>query len=505
MPGHARGRLPLIARGGLLLLALTALGACLRFARIGHQGFWFDEANTALLVRLSPGRMLGLIPHSESTPPLYYCAAWVWARLFGYGQAALRSLSAVVGLATIPIMYGAAAKLFSRRTGLVVAALTACDPLLIWYSQEARSYSLLVALSATSLLAFAYALVRPTPRAFALWGLAGALALAAHYYAVLVVVPQAIWLLAMHRSRRAVLVAVAAVALCGVALIPLAISQNATGNSSWIAPIPLNSRLGQVIPQFLIGFQSPAQTLIESLAAAMALVALVLLVVRADAATRRRAAMLGALAIGGLALNLALIVAGVDDLITRNVIALWVPAALIVAAGLGARRAGALGLAAASILCASGITAAVGVAADSSFQRPDWNAVARVLGPRPPSPSPGRAILIQRYRDLLPLSLDLPDLHFMRRPSAEVSQLDVISISAPHVALCWWGAACNLAPSTPQRSYPIPGFHVAWRRRVDQFTILRMQSSRPVRLTHAEVSRALTTTRLSSDGLLVQH
>ena len=45
--------------------ALTAIAAVLRFTRIGHQGFWFDEANTALLVHFSPGKMLGLIPQSE--------------------------------------------------------------------------------------------------------------------------------------------------------------------------------------------------------------------------------------------------------------------------------------------------------------------------------------------------------------------------------------------------------------------------------------------------------
>jgi uncharacterized membrane protein len=72
--------------------ALTILAAVLRFAGIGHQGFWFDEGNTALLVHFSPGQMLGLIPQSESTPPLYYCVAWIWARVFGFGEAPLRSL-----------------------------------------------------------------------------------------------------------------------------------------------------------------------------------------------------------------------------------------------------------------------------------------------------------------------------------------------------------------------------------------------------------------------------
>jgi hypothetical protein len=63
----------LLADPALLAVAtLTALGSVLRFYRIGHQGLWFDEGNTALLVHFSPSKMLGLIPQRESTPPLYY-------------------------------------------------------------------------------------------------------------------------------------------------------------------------------------------------------------------------------------------------------------------------------------------------------------------------------------------------------------------------------------------------------------------------------------------------
>src|SRR6185437_10957473 len=101
-----------------------------------------------------PGKMMGLIPQSESTPPLYYCVAWVWARLFGDHEAGLRSLSAVAGVLVVPIAYGLGARLIGRRAGLIAAALTACNPLLVWYSQEARSYSMLVLLSAVSLVAF---------------------------------------------------------------------------------------------------------------------------------------------------------------------------------------------------------------------------------------------------------------------------------------------------------------------------------------------------------------
>jgi mannosyltransferase len=483
--------------------ALTALAAVLRFTRIGHQGFWFDEGNTALLVHLSPGKMVSLIPQSESTPPLYYLLAWVWARVFGYGEAGLRSLSALAGVATVPVAYAAASKLLSRRAGLITAALTASNPFLIWYSQEARSYSLLVLLTAVALLAFAHALAHPTPRALLLWAIASALALATHYYALLAIVPQALWLLAAHWRRREVQFALGATAACGLALVPLAINQNGTGHANWIARLALGPRLEQIFPQFLIGFGAPAHHVLYVVSAAVVVLGLGLLVRRADPVERRGATCAGALALGGLALNLGLIAGGVDDLITRNVIALWLPAAILLAGGLGARRARLLGSAGAAVLCAVGIVAAIGVANDRSLQRPDWRAVARVLGPGPP-PGADRAILVQHYQDLLPLSLYLPGLKFMPRRGATISELDVVSISAPRVRLCWWGAACNLSSTRLQRAYPVPGFRELWRRRAYQFTILRLVASRRVHLTRGAVSRALTATTLRHDGLLIQ-
>jgi mannosyltransferase len=483
---------------------LTALAAVLRFYRLAHQGFWFDEGSTALLVHFSPGNMLGLIPQSESTPPLYYMVAWVWARVFGFGEAGLRSLSALAGVMVVPVAYGIGDKLCTRRVGVVLAALTACSPLLIWYSQEARSYELLVLLTALSLLAFAHARANPRPPLLTGWCILSALALATHYYAVLAIIPEAIALLLAHRRDRAVRIAVTVVMLCGAALIPLAVAQNATGHDDWIATTALGLRLRQVIPQFLIGTGIPAHALLEPLAAVIAAAGIFAVFARAQARERSGALLAGALAIGGLVLNLILIVFGVDDLITRNIVALWLPAALLVAGGLGARRVGVLGVLATVAMCGIGVTAALGVDFDRNLERPDWRAVARAMGPLPDAGRQARAILIQHYRTLLPLSLYEPRLAFLRHGSARVSDLDVISMRSPEQSLCWWGAACNLIPSQMQSSYPVPGFHLDWRRHVHQFTILAMSAERPVVLTPAAVSSALYTTHLRHDELLVQ-
>src|ERR1700760_2878002 len=125
----ARDDVALGANPWTAVAGLTVLAAALRFTRIAHQGFWYDEADTALLVHFSLGKMLGLVPQTESTPPLYYLAAWVWGRVFGHHEAGLRSLSAVAGVLVIPVAYAAAARMISRRAGVIAAALTACSPL----------------------------------------------------------------------------------------------------------------------------------------------------------------------------------------------------------------------------------------------------------------------------------------------------------------------------------------------------------------------------------------
>ena len=501
----AGGRAPILA----ILAGLVGAAAVLRFYGLGHQGFWFDEANTAQLMQLSPGKMLGLIPQSESTPPLYYCAAWVWARVWGDGEAGLRSLSALAGVLVVPVAYGAGARLMTRRAGLVAAALTACSPLLIWYSQEARSYSVLVLFTGLSLLTFAYARATPAPRILTLWVLTSTLALATHYFAAVTVVPEAAWLLAQHRRQPSVQMAVAIVGACGLALIPLAISQNGTGHDSWIATTPLGLRVRQIVPEFLIGTGAPARDVLRDVAIALVAVALALLAIAGPSEERRGALVAGGLALGGFARSLLLAVVGFDDLITRNIIALWLPAALLVAGGLASRRGRALGVAVVAALCAIGLTATIGVAADRSLQRPDWRYVSRALGPAPsqgpgPTHPVGRAILIQQYRTLLPLSLYLPHLQVLGPRGARVDQLDVISMSSPREALCWWGAACNLIPSRMQRGYAIRGFHTEWTRHVLQFEIKRLVARRPVTLTPADVSRALRSTRLRRDVLEYQ-
>jgi mannosyltransferase len=516
---RAGARALVLDRDMVALALLIALAAALRFWRLRHQGFWFDEANTSQEVGYTAGQMLSLLKHYESTPPLYYAVAWVWARIFGYGEAGLRSLSAICGVLAVPLSYAVGRKLFSRRAGLIVAALVATNPLLIWYSQEARAYELAVLLTGFSILAFAYAEEDASPPALALWVIPSALAVATEYYAALVVIPEALWLIYRHRHERGLQLSIGVLALWSAPLLWFAVSQNGTRHASWIKHLPLGPRIGQIFPQFLIGFGAPGGVALSWVAAVVALIGLGLLAAhfrRGERDGRRGLLIAGGILATGIVLGVLLLAAGIDNLLTRNVITLWMPAALLVTAGLSIPRARLIGLALAAVLCATGIAAAIGVSLDRKYQRPDWRPVAQVLGLRPAPGVEQRAILIQGYRDVLPLSLYLPglkawshtgtDKYSLYRHDYVVSEFDVITISSPPAPRtgCWWGSACNLVSTTLQPSYPIRGFHPVWIRHAHQFTILRMVASRPQVVSPQMISRALLGTQLKYDDLLVQ-
>jgi mannosyltransferase len=139
----------------ILLLAILLLAFCLRFYRLDAQSFWNDEGNSA---RLSE-RTVALIVEgtaSDIHPPGYYLLLHYWRALFGHSEFALRALSVVAGLALVLFTYLLGRRLFGETTGLLAAFLGAISPFAVYYSQEARMYALLAALSAAA----TYLLVR---------------------------------------------------------------------------------------------------------------------------------------------------------------------------------------------------------------------------------------------------------------------------------------------------------------------------------------------------------
>ena len=290
------------------------------------------------------GQMLHEVKASESNPPLYYVLAWGWAKAFGTGEVGLRSLTALFGAATVPVVYFAARELASRRAGLIAAALVAVNPMLIWYSQEARSYSLLVFFGALALLFFARALNTRRGSDLALWALASALALCSHYFAVFAIAIEAVWLAVALRSRwRVVLPAIGVVVAVGVALVPLIVAQVNPTHLGWIDQGPLSTRLWDTGVSFLIGetghvIAEPPRERYALIPAALVAIALLLAFARGSGRERRGAALGLVVGLGVVALASAAALLGRDYIVERNLLPALIPLGVAAAIGFGAER-----------------------------------------------------------------------------------------------------------------------------------------------------------------------
>jgi mannosyltransferase len=388
LAGHAFAIRRLVAERSSvfwIVAGLTGLAAVLRFWTLGLQSFHHDEVVTAgRVVRASLWHMLDKVVSSESVPPLYYLLAWPWAKVAGTGAIGLRSLSAVAGVATIPLVYLAVAELRDSRAGIAAAALVATNPMLIWYSQEARGYALLVLLCTASLLFFARGLRREGTRDLVCWAVVSALALCTHYFAAFPIAAEALVL--ARARRRDALPALAGLGAACAALAPLAVIQTShADNTDWIGKLSLSYRLGEAGVAFMIGetgylIAEPVRPLLGLVPLVLVAAAFALLALRGERSERRSAGLFLAIAAATLLIPLLLAVLGKDFFLDRNLIPALVP--LLAALGIAvtvrrARRAGAV-LCYALVVYWLGFWVATGFT--SSLQRPPYRSVAIELG-----------------------------------------------------------------------------------------------------------------------------
>jgi mannosyltransferase len=136
----------------VLLLGIVVLGAALRLLRIDAQPLWANEGFSWEWAHLSPAALWGPAARFELTPPLFYAMQHFWMAAFGDSEAALRSLSALFGILTVPLVFVIGRVAGGSRIGLIAALLAATSGPLVAYSQEARTYAFLCFLGALAML-----------------------------------------------------------------------------------------------------------------------------------------------------------------------------------------------------------------------------------------------------------------------------------------------------------------------------------------------------------------
>lgn len=129
-----------------MIYLVLFLGLLLRLISL-NQSLWLDEATTALVAGFSISDFFTKFMPADFHPPLYYLIIHYWSLVFGTSEIAIRTPSVIFGLLTIYFTY-LIAKQFKNNTKhkiawpVVSALFLATSGLHIYYSQEARMYSL---------------------------------------------------------------------------------------------------------------------------------------------------------------------------------------------------------------------------------------------------------------------------------------------------------------------------------------------------------------------------
>jgi 4-amino-4-deoxy-L-arabinose transferase-like glycosyltransferase len=169
----------------VILAGIVVVGLLLRVVMLGEFGLWRDEAEAVFTAAAPfPGGIIEVLA-GDVHAPLYFVLLHFWEALVGRSEFGVRFLSALLGIAAIPLLYATGRALYDRYVGLAAAWIGAILPLHVICSRTTRMYSLLPLMALLSMLALHRALARKGIGAWIAYALAGAATLCSHYWGAL--------------------------------------------------------------------------------------------------------------------------------------------------------------------------------------------------------------------------------------------------------------------------------------------------------------------------------
>lgn len=254
-------------------------GVVLRF--VPDSPMWLDEALTVNIASLDPGAMLDAL-RSDGHPPAYYLALHYWMELFGTSDAAIRALSGVFSVASLPLAWLVGRRIGGTAMAWLATAVLALSPFALGYGSENRMYAMVGfgVLAGWLLVDDLWAGRRPGWRVPLLAVVTGLLLLT-HYWAIFlggaVALVAAVRWLRTRGPRRAgagwSLVGLAGGAVLFVPWLPSFVTQAQSTGTPW-APSTLPPEAVGVLVRDLVAGPAPGAVLVVAVAGLVAAVAL---------------------------------------------------------------------------------------------------------------------------------------------------------------------------------------------------------------------------------------
>lgn len=168
----------------IVIILLTILGLILRLYRIDVNSIWLDEAVTYQISIHSIPQIWNSIGTGEPNPPLFYWAEHFILN-FGNSELILRLIPAISGTLSIPLVFFIGRLVLDRHAGVIAAVLLTVSPFHIMYSQDARSFTLLLLIVCVALVFYLKGIFSGSLRSWILFGIFSALAFWLHFYVII--------------------------------------------------------------------------------------------------------------------------------------------------------------------------------------------------------------------------------------------------------------------------------------------------------------------------------
>jgi mannosyltransferase len=211
-------------------------------------------------------RPMGEVLTTFATPgqngPLYYLLLRPWLAVAGSGEFALRFFSAAMGVLAVPLVARLARRLPGAEAwpalGLLAAVLVATSPYLVWYGQEGKMYTLVVALVLWAMERYLAALQRGGWHRWLLYVVATSAAFYVHLVAALMVPVQVVVFLlhdpGVRRARwRPWLASIAALTLPYLPLLAWQLPLLAQRGETGYAFVPLHDMALSLLGGYSLG------------------------------------------------------------------------------------------------------------------------------------------------------------------------------------------------------------------------------------------------------------
>lgn len=245
---------------GVSIAALMAMAAAIVSVWLLPQSLRLDESQSIWQVTHSFSGMLGVVAQDVHMP-FYHILLHGWVLAFGTDVAVVRLPSLIFFLATIPFVYLLARTIVSRKWALFAALAFSLSPFMLWYSSEARMYTMLAFFSVIN--QYFFTRIVKKQKGWIWYTLSAIMGAYTHYFFIFNLIAQGIFYL-FRRSQFAKytfwrLVGVAAIVIVAIApWVSYFIAQGAASNTKPLIATPTAVNFFNVFSQFMFGFQTDA-------------------------------------------------------------------------------------------------------------------------------------------------------------------------------------------------------------------------------------------------------